>query len=141
MCSITKLASTAFVKNGAPVTYTITVTNAGPHTARNIDVRDVLPKGLALLTPSAADYTVSGGVITKRIDSLKAGQSQQIVFSGRITVKKQAIVNTAEITYLDNKDTNLANNKSSVTVTDTSTRQPSLIGISQSGTGSANGSR
>ncbi len=128
---ITKLASTAFVKNGAPVTYTITVSNAGPHTAKNIDVRDVLPKGLSLLTPSTADYTVSGGVITKRIDSLKAGQSKQIVFSGRITEKKQAIVNMAEITYLDNKDTNLANNKSSVTVTDTSTRQPSLIGIAK----------
>lgn len=128
---ITKLASTAFVKNGAPVTYTITVSNNGPHTAKNIDVRDVLPKGLALTTASASDYTISGGVITKRIDSLKAGQSQQIIFSGRITEKKQAIVNTAEITYLDNKDTNLANNTSSVTVTDTSTRLPSMIGIAK----------
>ncbi len=128
---ITKLASTAFVKNGAPVTYTITVSNAGPHTAKNIDVRDVLPKGLELITSSTSDYKVSGGVITKRIDSLKAGQSQQIVFSGRITVKKQAIVNRAEVTYLDNKDTNLANNKSSVTVTDTSTHLPSLIGIAK----------
>ena len=128
---ITKLASTAFVKNGAPVTYTITVSNNGPHTAKNIDVRDVLPKGLELVTTATADYKVSGGVITKRIDSLKAGQSQQIVFSGRITEKKQAIVNTAEITYLDNKDTNLANNTSSVTVTDTSTRLPSMIGIAK----------
>ncbi len=128
---ITKLASTAFVKNGAPVTYTITVSNAGPHTAKNIDVRDELPKGLELVATSAPDYKVSGGVITKRIDSLKAGQSQQIVFSGRVTVKKQAVVNTAEITYLDNKDTNLANNTSSVTVTDTSKNRPSLIGIAK----------
>ncbi len=128
---ITKLASTALVKNGAPVTYTITVSNAGPHTAKNIDVRDVLPKGLELVATPAPDYKVSGGVITKRIDSLKAGQSQQIVFSGRITVKKQAVVNTAEISYLDNKDTNLANNTSSVTVTDTSTNRPSLIGIAK----------
>ncbi|GAB3775145.1 hypothetical protein GCM10028818_18840 [Spirosoma horti] len=129
--SIAKLASTAFVKNGAPVTYTITVSNAGPHTAHNIDVRDILPKGLELLPTSTAGYKVSNGVITKRIDSLKAGQSEQIVFAARVTIKGEQVVNKAEITYLDNKDTNLANNTSSVTVKDTSTHRASLIGLAK----------
>ncbi|GAB3808398.1 hypothetical protein GCM10028819_47380 [Spirosoma humi] len=129
---IAKLASTAFVKNGAPVTYTITVSNAGPYTAHNIDIRDILPKGLDLLPASTASYKVSNGVITKRIDSLKAGQSEQIVFAARVTINGEDVVNKAEITYVDNKDTNLTNNTSSVTVKDTSsTRRTSRIGLAK----------
>ncbi|ADB39593.1 SdrD B-like domain-containing protein [Spirosoma linguale] len=129
--SIAKTASTAFVKNGAPVVYTLKVTNNGKYTAKNIQVRDVLPKGLELLPASASAYTVSNGVITKRIDSLKAGQSTDIVFSARITLKGKDVVNKAEITYLDNRDPNLANNSSSVTVKDTSSRRPSLVGLAK----------
>ncbi|AUD02040.1 SdrD B-like domain-containing protein [Spirosoma pollinicola] len=129
--SIAKTVSNAFVKNGAPVTYTITVSNAGPHTARNIDVRDILPKGLELLPVSSPNYKVSNGAITKRIDSLKSGESAQLVFAARVTVKGQEVVNKAEITYLDNKDTNLANNTASVTVKDTSSHKASLIGLAK----------
>ncbi|MVM34724.1 DUF11 domain-containing protein [Spirosoma sp. HMF4905] len=130
--SILKTASTAFVKNGEPVTYTITVSNAGPYTAKNIDVRDVLPKGLELVPASSPSYKVSNGVITQTIDSLKAGASTQIVFAAKLLVKGKDVVNTAEITYLDNKDTNLANNSSSVTVKDTSAQKHSLIGLAKS---------
>ena len=129
--SIAKTVSKAFVKTGEPVTYTITVSNAGPHTAKNIDVRDVLPKGLELVPASSPSYKVSNGVITQTIDSLKAGDSKQIVFAAHVLVKGQDVVNKAEITYLDNKDTNLANNTSSVTVKDTSTNRASLIGIAK----------
>ncbi|WP_246859237.1 SdrD B-like domain-containing protein [Spirosoma sp. KCTC 42546] len=129
--SIAKTVSTAFVKNGEPVTYTITVSNAGPHTAKNIDVRDVLPKGLELVPASSPSYKVSNGVITQTIDSLKAGASTQIVFAAKLLVKGQDVVNKAEITYLDNQDTNLANNSSSVTVKDTSAQKHSLIGLAK----------
>ena len=129
--SIAKTVSSAFVKNGAPVTYTITVKNNGPHTAKNIDVRDILPKGLELLPASSLTYKVSNGAITKRIDSLKSGESAQLVFAARVTVKGQEVVNKAEITYLDNKDPNLANNTSSVTVKDTSSHKASLIGLAK----------
>ncbi|WP_211221716.1 gliding motility-associated C-terminal domain-containing protein [Spirosoma panaciterrae] len=112
--------------NGSPVTYTLTVSNAGPHTAYNVDVRDVLPAGLQLL-PSAG-YNFVNGVITKRIDSLKAGASAQIVFSARIVKKGEDIVNKAEITYLDNVDPNLTNNSSSVTVRDTASAPMSQTG-------------
>ncbi|SOD93304.1 conserved repeat domain-containing protein/gliding motility-associated C-terminal domain-containing protein [Spirosoma fluviale] len=129
--SIAKTASTAFVQNGAPVVYTLKVTNNGTRTAKNIHVRDVLPKGLELLPASAANYTVSNGVLSKRIDSLRAGQSTDIVFRARITVKGKEVVNKAEITYLDNQDPNLANNSSSVTVKDTSSHRASLVGLAK----------
>ncbi|GAB3694307.1 hypothetical protein GCM10027592_15090 [Spirosoma flavus] len=129
--SIAKLASTAFVQNGAPVTYTLTVSNAGPHTAKNVDVRDVLPVGLELVNAGPTSYTVSNGIITKRIDSLQVGQSESIVFAARIVKKGVEIVNKAEITYLDNKDANLANNAASVTVKDTSAHKASLVGLAK----------
>ncbi|WP_460964013.1 DUF11 domain-containing protein, partial [Spirosoma litoris] len=120
------------VVNGAPVTYTLTVSNAGPHTAYNIDVRDVLPNGLQLLPGASPAFTFVNGVITKRIDSLKAGASTQLVFSARIVKKGVDIVNKGEITYLDNKDTDLANNSSSVTVKDTMAHKASMIGLAKS---------
>ncbi|WP_461042438.1 T9SS type B sorting domain-containing protein, partial [Spirosoma harenae] len=76
--------------------------------------------------------TVSNGAIWKHIDSLHVGASEQIVFTARLTVKNQEVVNTAQIVYLDNKDTNLANNTSSVTVKDTSAHTASRIGIAKS---------
>ena len=129
--SIAKLASTAVVNNGAPVAYTVKVTNAGPHTAKNIDVRDILPAGLELVPAQTADYKVSNGAIMKHIDSLKAGESVEIMYAAKVTVKGKDVVNMAEITYLDNKDPNLANNTSSVTVKDTTTRRHSLIGLAK----------
>nr|WP_262924051.1 SdrD B-like domain-containing protein [Spirosoma liriopis] len=128
---ITKLASTAYVSNGAPVSYTVTVTNAGPHTAKNIDVRDVLPAGLSLVYASPTSYSVSNGVIKQRIDSLKVGESRQLVYAAHVIKKGQAIVNTAEVTYLDNKDLNGANNFSSVTVRDTSAARTGVIGLAK----------
>ncbi|WP_170061095.1 T9SS type B sorting domain-containing protein [Spirosoma aerolatum] len=123
--SITKTVNHTVV-NGTPVTYTLTVSNAGPHTAYNVDVRDVLPSGLQLL-PSAG-YSFVNGVITKRIDSLKAGASAQIVFSARLVKKGEDVVNRAEITYQDHVDPNLSNNSSSITVRDTATAPASQTG-------------
>ncbi|WP_381523531.1 SdrD B-like domain-containing protein [Spirosoma soli] len=128
--SITKTVNTPTVNNGQPVIYTIKVENMGPHTAKNIDVRDVLPKGLELITEPTATYKVSNGVVTKRIDSLRAGQSTSFAVVARV-VEKGAIVNKAEITYLDQNDPNLANNSSSVTVQDTSSAKPGLIGLAK----------
>jgi uncharacterized repeat protein (TIGR01451 family)/gliding motility-associated-like protein len=129
--NISKTASPTVVRNGAPVTYTVKVDNLGSHTAKNIDVRDVLPQGLELVS-TPANYTVSNGVITKRIDSIAAGQSYTMTYSARITKKGVPVVNTAQITYLDQVDPNLANNTSSVSVIDSTAQRSSLIGLAKS---------
>ncbi|WP_232559802.1 SdrD B-like domain-containing protein [Spirosoma oryzicola] len=128
--SIAKTVNKPAVKRGETVTYTITVTNNGKYTARNIDVQDALPKGLELVLGSTPNYTLSNDIITRRIDSLPAGKSESITFSARLLTKEK-VVNTAKITYLDNKDLNLANNTSSVTVQDTSTTKASVIGLAK----------
>ncbi len=129
--SISKLASVSAVQHGEPVTYTIKVTNNGLYTAKNIDVRDVLPQGLELVVSGATSFSVSNGVITKRIDSLQAGKSESISFQARL-VAKGTVVNTATITYFDQKDTNLANNTASATVTNNAAYKPSQIGLAKS---------
>jgi uncharacterized repeat protein (TIGR01451 family)/gliding motility-associated-like protein len=126
--AVTKTVSKTAVQQGDIVTYTIQVVNNGNHTAKNIDVRDVLPKGLELVTESG--ISISGGVITKRIDSLKAKQVTSFTFNARILAKGR-IVNKAEITYCDMRDTNPANDTSSVTVTDLTPYKPSLIGLAK----------
>lgn len=128
--SIVKTANKSVVKRGETVTYTITVSNNGMHTAYNVDVRDVLPKGLELVPGLPPTYSLTNGIIRKRIDSLPVGKTESIVFSARLTAKGE-VVNTAEITYLDNKDTNLANNVSSVTVKDTSDARTGVIGLAK----------
>jgi uncharacterized repeat protein (TIGR01451 family)/gliding motility-associated-like protein len=125
-----KTADKSVVKRGELVTYTLTVSNQGKYTAHNVDVRDVLPKGLELVSVLTPKSSVSYGVLTKRIDSLPVGKSESIVFTARLLTKGE-VVNTAEITYLDNVDTDLTNNSSSVTVKDTSAAKTGVVGLAK----------
>lgn len=134
--SLTKTVSKTAVAVGDTIAYTIRVRNLGPHTATNVDVRDVLPKGLILIpapapTGASASYTAVGGTITKRIDSLRAGQSSLLVFAARV-VAKGSITNRADITYLDQRDPMTGNNRSEVTVGDTTVAKPGLVGLAKS---------
>ncbi|WP_232540813.1 SdrD B-like domain-containing protein [Spirosoma endbachense] len=125
-----KTADKSVVKRGELVTYTLTVSNQGKYTAHNVDVRDVLPKGLELVSVLTPKSSVSYGVLTKRIDSLPVGKSESIVFTARLLTKGE-VVNTAQITYLDNVDTDLTNNSSSVTVKDTSAAKTGIVGLAK----------
>ena len=129
--SITKTVSKTSVNVGDIITYTVKIRNIGTHTATNIDVRDVLPSGLELVLAPVVSYSVANGTITKRIASLAGGKSDSIVFAARVTAKG-VITNRADITYLDQRDTNIANNRSQVTVRDTANGKPSLIGLAKS---------
>jgi large repetitive protein len=128
---MTKLVSNTSAKVGETLTYTLKVTNNGPDKAYNVDIRDVLPVGLNLVVANApVSYTVTNGAITKRFDSLAVGATDSIVFMARLT-KKGAVVNTASITYSDVTDAAMANNTSSVTVTDNSPHKAGLIGLAK----------
>lgn len=129
--SIDKTVSKAVVSVGEIVTYTIRVSNLGAHRATNVDIGDILPKGLELIPDPAADYTVSNGAITKHIDSIGVGKSSSIVFAARV-IAKGRIVNMTDIVYLDQKDTNRGNNWSKATVQDTTARKSGLIGLAKS---------
>ncbi|OIN58123.1 hypothetical protein BLX24_16510 [Arsenicibacter rosenii] len=128
--AITKSVNKTRLNRGEVVTYTIKVKNNGPQKATNVNVRDVLPQGLELIQ-GAYNFNLSGGVILKRYDSLAVGAADSISFQARLS-KKGDIVNTAEVTYADQVDPNTANNKSTVTVADTSTSfKASTLGIAK----------
>ena len=88
---------------GQNVTFTLTLTNAGPSNATNVAVTDLLPAGLSFVsaTPSAGTYTSGTGVWTVASLTSGANVTLQIValVSGTGT-----ITNTAEVTASDQPD-------------------------------------
>ncbi|GEL45369.1 hypothetical protein CHO01_04850 [Cellulomonas hominis] len=64
------------------LTYTVTVTNAGPDAAEDVTVTDTLPP--TLLDPAAdAGGVVAGGTVTWSLGTLAAGQTVTLTASGR----------------------------------------------------------
>ena len=73
--SITKTAQPSPVVAGQPVTYTLTIRNAGPSDARGVTVRDAVPAPLqyASATSSQGSCTETGGVVDCTLGALATG--------------------------------------------------------------------
>lgn len=98
--SVTKTASPTSVRPGEPLTYTITVANAGPSSAENVMLTDSIPANL-----TGAEFSVDGGVTFNpwpgvlSLGTMTSGESQVILI--RTTVRPEAagpIANTATVT-------------------------------------------
>ncbi len=99
-----KTASTN-VNPGADLNFTVTVSNAGPHTATNVVVTDVLPAGL---NPS--------GAIVYNIGDMVYGQTVTFVVTSVVDVATRGwITNTVNVTS-DSPDVRLGNNESELAV-------------------------
>jgi uncharacterized repeat protein (TIGR01451 family) len=83
--SITKTDGLATAIPGTSVTYTITVSNAGPSTVNSVTVVETLPAALLnpVFTPSTGIYSSGTGVWTGL--SLATGQSVTITLTGTIS--------------------------------------------------------
>lgn len=105
--SITKTASNA--TPGSTVSFTITVSNAGPARATDVRVLDQLPAGLTFTSYTASQGTYStaaAGSIpahTWRAGALAAGASATLVINATVT-GTTAITNTAQVSYSDPYD-------------------------------------
>ena len=100
---------------GSDVTFTVTVTNAGPSAASGVALTDVLPEGLLLVsfTPSQGTYTPATGVWA--LGALAAGT--QTTLTLRATVQQSGpLTNRAAKTAQTERDPNPANDASGVTV-------------------------
>jgi uncharacterized repeat protein (TIGR01451 family) len=89
------------VIKGSIVTYRLTVSNAGPSMATNIEVKDILPNGLELVNPT--DFVNNNGILIGMIPSLAAGTSHTLSFVAKIT-QAGNVLNTAEISKSDQFD-------------------------------------
>lgn len=103
-------ASSSLTPNiGDTVVFELTITNAGPDTATNITLEDIVPSGFTIGTINNGG-SESGGTISWNIASLAAGTT---TVSYEVTVNaptgaSNEYVNTAEITAADQFDPNSA---------------------------------
>ena len=110
-----KTADQRVLPLGSDVTFTVTVTNAGPSAASGVAVTDVLPAGLALVsaTPAQGTYTPATGEWA--LGALAVGT--QTTLTLRATVEAVGpLTNRAAKTAQTERDPNPANDASGVTV-------------------------
>ncbi|MDJ0727256.1 MAG: DUF11 domain-containing protein [Prochloraceae cyanobacterium] len=107
---------------GDPVTFTVTLTNSGPDTASNIQVRDTIPAGLSNVVTNVSTGSFTNGVWS--IPSLLSGTNATLTITATVN-NTTTITNTAEVIASDTIDpdstpnNNLANedDQDSATVT------------------------
>jgi uncharacterized repeat protein (TIGR01451 family) len=114
--SLAKTVSSSAPSVGSTITFTVTLTNAGPATATGVAVNDLLPAGLTFVsaTPSQGSYNSATGVWTAGTITTAAPLTLSIVAT---VVGPSAMTNTATISASDQFDPVTANNSASVTVT------------------------
>lgn len=111
---LTKTDSVDPVIAGNSLTYTLQVTNAGPSTATNVVVTDVLPTGVTFtsVTPSQGTASETSGTVTANLGSLAPSTSATItIVVGVDGDTRTSITNTASATS-DVTDPDATNNTS-----------------------------
>ncbi|MBC2778543.1 proprotein convertase P-domain-containing protein [Parasphingopyxis marina] len=97
--SLTKTVSSSSPANGATISYTLSLTNAGssPQTATNVVVRDILPAGATYTGASGyGSYNNVSGNWT--LPSIAPGQTRVLTISATVNASAGAtIVNSAEV--------------------------------------------
>ncbi|MGG5258682.1 CARDB domain-containing protein [Phycicoccus avicenniae] len=101
--SMTKTASSETLVPGTPLSYSVTVTNSGPSTARTVTVTDAVPNGVEGVTaswgPSATPCAVTGQDVACDIGTLPVGQVT-VTITGTLASQFSgaSISNTARVT-------------------------------------------
>ncbi|MDO5728377.1 MAG: DUF11 domain-containing protein [Actinomycetaceae bacterium] len=109
---------------GEKVTYTLTATNYGPSSAKNVSITDTLPNGLTVESvtgPTADACTFTSQTVTCSIDEVDVDQNAPVTVVAKLSdswTATDALVNDASVSS-DTLDRNSANNTSSATFTPT----------------------
>jgi uncharacterized repeat protein (TIGR01451 family) len=115
--AVTMTAAPAFVLQGGPLTYTITVTNNGPYAAQGVVLNNSLPPNINFISATTTMGVVSQGAATVDIGTLDVGTNVTVtlvvspVTTGNLTAGTQVSLSPAET------DPVSFNNSASVTVT------------------------
>jgi uncharacterized repeat protein (TIGR01451 family) len=114
--ALTKTVSNATPNVGDTITFTVTLQNAGPSTATNVAVTDLLPAGLTFVsaTPSQGTYSSGTGVWT--VGTVSTVTPPTLTIQATV-VSPGARTNTASVSNSDQLDPNTANNSASATET------------------------
>lgn len=102
--SLQKLVSNSSPALGDNIIYTIRVSNAGPNNATNVEVQDILPAGLTLVSVTGADINTSAGsTATATFSNILTGSSEEFYITARV-IGSGSILNRAEVTKSDQLD-------------------------------------
>jgi uncharacterized repeat protein (TIGR01451 family) len=120
--ALTKTASPDPVTTGQNITYTITVSNAGPGTATDVVVTDNLPAATTFVSSTATGGGVSGGSGNNRtvtFASLASGASATItlVASVNCNVADETVISDTATVSAATTDPDTPNNSATATVT------------------------
>ena len=108
---IIKIVSNKNPHKGDTITWTITVTNKGPNTAKNVFVTDKLPKGL-IYVGSDGDYNPETGIWN--VGDLEVDQPKSLIIITLVNITNKTITNIANVTS-DTPDNNTDNNEANNT--------------------------
>ncbi len=139
--SLTKVSSN--ITPGGTVVFTVQVKNNGPVGATGVQVTDLLPAGLTLVssTVSQGTYTPASGLWN--INTLANGATATLTITANVTTAG-AKTNTAQVTFADQFDPDSTPNNNSATEDDqasvTITPSPDLQLVKTATTGFAVGS-
>ena len=114
--AVTKTVSDATPNVGDTITYIVTVTNLGPDPATGVQVTDLLPAGLTLVsaTESQGFYSSTTGVWL--IGQVDPNAPATLTLMARVTSPDPA-TNVATVSHSDQFDPDTANNSASATET------------------------
>lgn len=98
-------------KVGAKLTYTLTISNAGPKTGTNVVVTDTLPAGVTFVSKqtSQGSCTRSGRTVTCNLGNLSKGATAKVILVVKPTTPG-TITNAAKVSRYE-IDPNAGNNK------------------------------
>ena len=111
---ITKTVDQQIPAQGDNVTFTIQVYNAGPNTATNIGVTDLMPRSLTFVSSNDPSYNPATGDNVWNIPTLAIDQKATLTIVAKVT-GMDPTVNFASVTSMDQRDD--TQNVASVTVT------------------------
>lgn len=115
--AITKTPSAPPYGAGMPITYTITVSNAGPDPAALVTVADNIPPGTTFTSATPSQGSCSGtSSVTCSLGTIGTGASATITLVLTLPSTPGPVVNTASVTS-STADPNLLTNSSTSTVT------------------------
>lgn len=106
---ITIVGSRVELAVGDPLTYTITVTNNTMHTATNVHITNVLPKGITITSATPGLTAFGTDSLVSVIGTFPGGAIKTYTYSAK-TTKAGTIRNIAKIIKIDQVDPILSNN-------------------------------
>jgi uncharacterized repeat protein (TIGR01451 family)/gliding motility-associated-like protein len=99
--SLIKVADNRNVNLNDVITYTISVSNAGPDVATNVIIEDILPAGLTFV--SSSDFTLTAGTLKGTIASMNVNQTKVLTYKAKATGIGN-IINIAQVSAADQSD-------------------------------------